>query len=111
MSLVYLGALAISLWGMVILDRRFRLFYWRDRRAAIVVTLVGVVVLLAADVAGIAFGIFFRGHAEVFTGVMLGPELPIEEVFFLWLLVLCTMDAYGGARLLLDARSAREEPA
>jgi len=106
MSVVYLGALAVSLGGMLILDRRFRLFYWRDRRAAIIVTIVGVLVLLAADVAGIALGIFFRGHAEVFTGIMLGPELPIEEVFFLWLLVLCTMDAYGGARRLLDARNA-----
>ena len=110
MSLInfaYLAALAISLTGMVLLDRRFGLFFWRDaRRAAIVLTL-GVVFFLIWDLGGILLGIFFRGQTEFMTGLLIGPELPIEEVFFLTLLCYNTMNAYAAAHDLLDGRWSR----
>jgi len=34
------------------------------------------------DATGIALGIFFRGHTHQLTGLMLAPELPIEEPVF-----------------------------
>jgi lycopene cyclase domain-containing protein len=114
MSLInfaYLAALALSLTGMVLLDRRFALFFWRDaRRAAIVLTL-GVVFFLIWDVGGIALGIFFRGQTEFMTGVLIGPELPIEEVFFLMLLCYNTMNAYAAASDLLNGRWSRRASA
>ena len=110
MSLVnfaYLTALAVALTGMALLDRRFGLFFWRDaRRAAIVLTL-GVAFFLVWDLGGILLGIFFRGQTDFMTGLLIGPELPIEEVFFLTLLCYNTMNAYTAAGDWLGGRWSR----
>jgi lycopene cyclase domain-containing protein len=103
----YLIALAISITGMVLLDRRFGLFFWRDWRRASVVLPLGVAFFLVWDVFGIALGIFFRGQTEFMTGLLIGPELPIEEVFFLTLLSYNTMNAYTAAVDLLGGRWSR----
>lgn len=92
MSFLYLLALAIALTGMVMLDRRFSLFFWRDARRASIVLIVGVIFFLLWDLSGIALGIFFRGETAFMTGVLVGPELPLEEIFFLTLLCYITMN-------------------
>jgi lycopene cyclase domain-containing protein len=85
-GLAYLGALAVSLGGLALLDRRFRLAFWSDwRRAALTVGL-GVVGFLLWDVAGLALGIFARGESPWMTGLLLAPDLPVEEAVFLTLL-------------------------
>ena len=45
MGVLYLAALLVSLGCMLLLDWRFRLFFWRDPVAAIIVTVVGTRVL------------------------------------------------------------------
>jgi lycopene cyclase domain-containing protein len=95
MGILYLLALGIALTGMVLLDRRFRLFFWRCWWQALIVLVVGVAFFVAWDIAGIALGIFFRGETAFMTGLQLAPELPIEELFFLTLLCYLTMNAYG----------------
>ncbi|MFN4001334.1 lycopene cyclase domain-containing protein [Microcella sp.] len=110
MSLVnfaYLAALAVSITGMVLLDRRFGLFFWRDARRAAIVMPLGVAFFLVWDLGGILLGIFFRGQTEFMTGLLIGPELPIEEVFFLTLLCYNTMNAYTAAGDWLDGRWSR----
>jgi len=91
----YLAALLVSLSCMVLLDRRFTLFFWRDARRACVVLVLGVGFFLAWDLAGIGLDIFYRGETPFMTGVLIAPELPLEEVFFLALLCYVTMNAYG----------------
>jgi lycopene cyclase domain-containing protein len=103
-SLLYLAALLVSIAGMVVLDLRYRLFFARDRRRAAVVLAVGIVFFLAWDLAGIGLGIFFLGDADLVSGVLLAPELPLEEVFFLTLLCYVTMNAFGAAGRLLERR-------
>jgi lycopene cyclase domain-containing protein len=95
MSLLYLAALLIALTGMVMLDRRFRLFFWVDARRASIVLLVGVAFFVVWDLAGISLGIFFRGETTFMTGLQVAPELPVEELFFLALLCYLTMNLYG----------------
>ena len=95
MIVLYFVALLIALTGMVMLDRRFTLFFWRDRRRATIVLAVGVLFFLAWDVAGVGLGIFFRGQTEFMTGLLVAPEIPLEEVFFLTLLCYLTMNVYG----------------
>lgn len=95
MQLLYLLALAIALLGMVLLDRRFRLFFWQSWRRAAIVLILGVAFFLSWDLAGIGLGIFFRGETSFMTGWQLAPELPVEEVFFLTLLCYLTMNAYS----------------
>ncbi|MBD8140046.1 MULTISPECIES: lycopene cyclase domain-containing protein [Frigoribacterium] len=110
MGFVYLAALLVSLFGMVMLDRRFRLFFWRDVPRAAVTLLVGVVFFLVWDVVGIDLGIFFRGETSFMTGVLVATELPLEEVFFLTLLCYLTMNLLAAARMaaavVLDRRDA-----
>jgi len=101
MGVVYLAILLATLACMLLLDWRFRLFFWRDAVSASLVTVVGLIFFLLWDVAGIAGGIFFRGEAVVATGIVLAPELPIEEPVFLLFLVICTMVVYTGAMRIL----------
>ncbi|WP_210479953.1 lycopene cyclase domain-containing protein [Naasia sp. SYSU D00948] len=105
MSVLYLAALLVSLACMVLLDVRFRLFFARDARTAAIVLVAGMLFFLAWDLAGIGLGIFFRGGSPLLTGVMLAPELPLEEVFFLALLCYVSMNAFAGAALLLERRT------
>lgn len=95
MNLLYLGALLVSIAGMVVLDLRFKLFFAIAPLRAAIVLVAGVAFFLAWDVAGITLGIFFRGNPELLTGILIAPELPLEEVFFLTLLCYNVMNVYG----------------
>jgi lycopene cyclase domain-containing protein len=94
-GILYLLALLIALTGMVLLDRRFALFFWSDPRRALIVLVVGLVFFLVWDLQGIRLGIFFRGETTFMTGIQLAPQLPLEEPFFLVLLCYLTMNLYG----------------
>ncbi|MFZ2625876.1 MAG: lycopene cyclase domain-containing protein [Propionibacterium sp.] len=107
MSPVYLLALLAALSALLVVDARFRLFFWRDPRSAAVVTGAGVAFFLAWDAAGIAAGIFARGDSPVASGIVLAPEMPLEEPVFLVFLVVCTMVVHNGAARLLALRSRR----
>ncbi len=95
MAVLYLVSLAVALTGMVMLDRRFRLFFWRDARRAAIVLLAGLAFFVAWDLSGIGLGIFFRGETSFMTGLVLAPEFPLEELFFLTLLCYLTMNLFG----------------
>ena len=95
MGILYLVALAISITGMVLIDRRWRLFFWRDALRAAIVLVVGIVFFVVWDLFGIGLGIFFRGETSFMTGLQVAPELPVEELFFLTLLCYVTMNVYG----------------
>jgi lycopene cyclase domain-containing protein len=102
MGFSYLGALLVALAGMVILDRRLALFFWRNAARAAVVLAVGLVFFLVWDLQGIRLGIFFHGETAFMTGWQWAPELPFEEPFFLLLLCYLAMNLYG----LLSRRRA-----
>jgi lycopene cyclase domain-containing protein len=100
MFLLYLAALSIAITGMIMLDRRFRLFFWIDARRASIVLVAGVVFFLVWDLLGVGLGIFFRGETDFMTGLQIAPEVPLEEVFFLILLCYLTMNVYSAASRL-----------
>ena len=102
MTLLYLAALLLALGAMVLLDRRFRLVFWRDARRAAIVLAIGLVFFLAWDAAGIASGVFARGASPYLSGVDIAPELPIEEVFFLTFFCYLTLVLLSGTRAVLD---------
>lgn len=101
MTGLYLLALCISIGCMLLLDWRYRLFFWHDALAATIITVVGVALFLIWDLAGIAAGIFLRGDSPVATGIILAPELPLEEPIFLLFLVLCIMVVFTGSLRIL----------
>ncbi|GGF48281.1 hypothetical protein GCM10010922_25210 [Microbacterium sorbitolivorans] len=107
MNFVYLAALLVSLACVVLVDVRFRLFLGSDWRRALVVLAIGVAFFLAWDLAGIGLGIFVRGDGPFMTGVLLAPELPLEEPVFLLFLCEVTMVLVLGAARLLERKGDR----
>ena len=104
MTFAYLAALLFSLTGMVLLDRRHRLSFWRDARGSAISMVVSVAFFLAWDLGGVANGIFFRGESSWMTGVLIAPEVPLEELFFLTLLTYVTLNVFGATSTWLSAR-------
>ena len=104
---VYLGALLVALAGLATLDWRHRLAFWSDPRRAAVCVGVAVVFFLLWDLAGLALGIFARGASPHMTGVLLAPELPVEEVVFLTLLSYNALLAWRGFELARRRRADR----
>ncbi|BDZ66178.1 hypothetical protein GCM10025877_31160 [Agromyces mangrovi Wang et al. 2018] len=98
----YLGALVLSLGAMCAIDARFRLVFWDAPWRAAAVVGIGVAAFLVWDLAGIALGVFFRGETEFMTGILLAPELPVEEVLFLTFLCYLTLVLVRGTSRLLD---------
>lgn len=106
-SMVYLTVLLVSAACMVLVDWRFRLFLFRSPVRATVVLVLGTVFFLAWDLAGIALGIFLHGPGPYMTGIMLAPELPVEELVFLLFLSHLTMVLVLGAHRLLGSAEDR----
>ena len=107
MAFLYLAALLVSLAGMVLLDRRHKLFFWQDSVRATLVLTTGVVFFLIWDLTGIDAGVFFRGEGPWMTGILLAPELPLEEVFFLTLLCYMTMNVFVAVGRLMSKAVAK----
>jgi lycopene cyclase domain-containing protein len=105
--MTYLTCLLAGSACLAALDCRFRLFFWRAPLAAVVVLVVGVAVFLAWDAAGIAAGIFEHGASPLATGVMLAPELPLEEPVFLAFFCYTAGMLFAGAERIARRRPAR----
>lgn len=106
MSLAYLGALLFAILGTGLLDWRHRLaFFGGAWVRTLVIIGIAVAFFLTWDVVGIREGIFFRGSGPWMTGILLGPELPLEELFFLILLSYSTLISYLLARTYIARRS------
>ena len=86
MSLAYLAALLISIFGLGLLDYRHKLaLFYKPVRTVLVIS-VATAGYLIWDLVGISNGVFFRGENNLMTGILLADELPLEELFFLILL-------------------------
>lgn len=107
MSVIYLAFLSLAFACVVAVDLRFRLFLGRSWRRAILVLAAGLAFFLAWDLTGIALGVFARGDGPFLTGVMLAPELPVEEPVFLLFLCELTMVLVLGAERMLRRASSR----
>ena len=107
MSFVYLALLIAVLGCLALLDRRFTLFLWRDGWRAAGVLAGGLVFFLAWDLFGIGMGIFSRGESRIMTGIVVAPELPLEEVFFLTFLSYLTMILITGLGRVLHTKRGR----
>lgn len=108
-SSVYLIGLLIPTVCMGLLDRRFGLALWRAPRRTLLVLALGIGYFLLWDLAAIAAGHYGMGQSALMTGIMLAPELPLEELVFVTFLCYFTLVMWGLlARLGRDARDARD---
>jgi lycopene cyclase domain-containing protein len=106
MSAVYLVSLVAAIIGTGLLDWRHKLAVFGSRAPhTLIIVGIAVAFFLIWDLVGIAEGVFFRGSGPWMTGVLLAPELPLEEVFFLILLSYSTLIAYLLAGHYLKGRT------
>ncbi|WP_404320585.1 lycopene cyclase domain-containing protein [Arthrobacter luteolus] len=96
MGVLYLLFLLASIGCMVLLDHRFKLFFFSGAplRAAVVLA-AGLAFFLVWDLFGIGLDIFYRGETQFMLGLELAPHLPVEEAFFLAFLCYLTMVLFG----------------
>lgn len=96
MGVLYLLFLLASIGCMMLLDQRFKLFFFSGvpwRAAAVLAA--GLVFFLVWDLFGIGLDIFYRGETQFMLGIELAPHLPLEEAFFLAFLCYLTMVLFG----------------
>lgn len=103
-GLVYGGVIVAAIGCMTLLDARFRLVLWRDPRRSLLVLAVGITMFLLWDVAAIWLGFYHRGDSEAMTGLMLAPELPVEELLFITFLCYVTLVLRGLVELSVAHR-------
>ena len=101
----YLSGLIFSLVGLGLLDWRFRTAFTINKKAAAFAILIPTIFFVIWDVAGIAMGIFFRGDTSHLTGIVLAPEFPIEELFFLLLLNYTALTLFTTVTRVIKKRS------
>ena len=82
----YLFSLIFSISGMLIVDRKYKLFFWHSKVAAFKTIIAVISIFIIWDIIGILLGIFFHGGSIYTLPIRLLPEFPIEEIFFLLLL-------------------------
>lgn len=107
MTLVYIGVLLAGILCMLLVDVRYRLVFAEAGGRAVIVLVIGVAFFLAWDLAGIALGIFHRAENTVSMGILLAPELPLEELVFLVFLCYLTLVLWSGSMRLIAAKEAR----
>ncbi|HLR44586.1 MAG TPA: lycopene cyclase domain-containing protein [Brevibacterium sp.] len=105
--MIYLSLLIAVILCMVALDARFRLFVFHRPLPAIAALLLGTGFFLVWDLAAIAEGIFLHIDSPLMTGVMLAPQLPLEEFFFLLFLCYQTMVLATGFEMWRTRRAER----
>lgn len=93
---LYLAALLVSIAGLAHIDNRMRLVFYaagtsrfKFETRPLVITLISVKFFLLWDYLGISFGIFFIGQNNLLLGINVAENMPLEEPFFLFLLVYC----------------------
>lgn len=97
MQLTYLIALIMSLLGLFVLDYRFKLAYWADAKATVLTVTIATGIFLVWDMLGIGLGIFLHGDSKYALSYTLVSEFPVEELFFLVLLVYVTLLVWRGS--------------
>ena len=95
-SFAYLFGLLVGITGMAIIDWRYELAFWLDRRRTLLTIGAAVLIFIIWDLLGISLGIFFHGGSQFTLPIRLLPEFPLEELFFLILLCYCTLVIYQG---------------
>ena len=108
--MTYLLILLALLACMAALDAKYRLFVFARPAPALLALAGGTAMFLLWDVIAIDLGIFLHRDSGLMTGVMLCPELPLEEAFFLLFLCYNTMILFTGATALGARRAAARRP-
>ncbi len=103
--------LVTSLTGLALADRRWKLVAWSQPPASRQATLATLGCLIGFfllwDIAGILLGIFYTNPRYTLGINLVTQNLPIEEVFFLGLLIYSCLMIDAGVRRWFARRESR----
>jgi lycopene cyclase domain-containing protein len=91
---MYLAGLSLAIACILLMDRRWKLAFWQNRRATTRAIASSVLLFALWDANGINRHIFFIGSDRYLTGIRLYNEFPLEELFFLFLLCYSALIIY-----------------
>lgn len=94
MMFLYLIGLIVAISCLVLIDYRYTLAFFYDRRRTAMTLMTAIGLFVIWDILGITLGIFFHGGSPFSLPFRLLPEFPIEELFFLLLLTYVTLIVY-----------------
>lgn len=104
-ALLYAASILTATVCLGLLDHRFGLVLWSHARRAGVVLVTGIVFFLVWDVVAIAAGFYRLGESTAMTGLVLAPDLPVEELMFIAFLCYVTLVLRGLLELALTRRA------
>ncbi len=107
---LYLAAILASAFGVLLVDRRWRLAAWRAPARSGLAVAIATLFFLAWDAVGIAAGVFVKGDSPLLIGVDLAPHLPLEEPVFLAFLSYLALVVWAGTQRLQGRRSPGAVP-
>ena len=81
----YLLFLIFSICCLGLIDSRYNLVAFKNKKLALKVIGIGLLAFIAWDIAGILLNIFFIGDTNLLLGIQVA-DFPVEELFFLVLL-------------------------
>lgn len=90
----YILVLIFSICGILLADWRYRLVFWYDKLASAKAIGFTMLLLLIFDIAGIINNIFSTNQKYVIGIYIVSPNLPLEEILFLFLLCYVTLVLY-----------------
>lgn len=99
MEWAYLGGLLFGIAGLLIIDYRWKLAFWRETMRTTMTLATAITIFVLWDLLGISLGIFFHGGSSYALPYRLAPEFPIEEIVFLFLLTYSALIVYHGVLL------------
>ena len=99
MEWAYLGGLLFGIAGLLIIDYRWKLAFWRETMRTTMTLATAIAIFVLWDLLGISLGIFFHGGSSYTLPYRLAPEFPIEEIVFLFLLTYSALIVYHGVLL------------
>lgn len=86
MSVAYLVTIIFVLLCLAAIDHHHKLVFFYDAKRSLKVIASLLVFFLIWDLLGVIAGIFFIGDTQFLTGIVVAPQVPLEELFFLTLL-------------------------
>lgn len=96
MKAAYLIALLGAIGCLVLCDYRYHLAFFFDTKRTFKTLITCWVFFLLWDILGVGLGIFFPGSSRFVLGVEVLPNVPVEELFFLFLLTYITLLLWRG---------------
>lgn len=110
----YLVVLTVSLCGLWLCDRRWKLVAYQSsaaaKKATLQTILIGVSFFLVWDIGGIMLGVFSTNTDYTIGLNLITPNLPIEEVLFLTLLMYVSLLTVAASSRFISHRQRNKHP-